>query len=178
MPFDPNKSDPIIVSDEQRRAMSLGNQANMGVPPNTFNAANMGAQGGINIGVFIALLGCFIPILIVGFFIYDGFFAADLNPKSIHGTFTDGTIIPAGKNAGKLFFIMDDSFYYTSEVSSPGSHSISTESLFNKTYSYIYDAPKNEVSERTRNTYGGKLQLPSFNIGDLYGQGRRNSVGT
>lgn len=161
MPFDFNKSDPIIPSVDQRKAASMGNVF-MGTPVNTLASMNKGSSNGVNLGMIIGALGCLTPVFIFGSIVYNGFFAADLFPKSIHGTFTDGTIIPAGKNAGKLFFIMDDSFYFTSEVETPGSHSISTESLFNKTYSYIYDAPKEEVLERTKTTYGSKT--PSFHI--------------
>lgn len=161
MPFNFDKSDPIIPSDPQRKAASMGNMV-MGTPINTLDGVNKGSGFGANLGMIIGALGCLTPVFIFGFIFYNGFFAADLFPKSVHGTFTDGTIIPAGKNAGKLFFIMDDSFYFTSEVETPGSYSVSTESLFNKTYSYVYDAPKEEVLERTKTTYGSKT--PGFHI--------------
>lgn len=157
MPFDPNKSDPIVFSDAQRQSVSLGGPLNP-----VANTINSNITKSSNIGLFIALFFSLAPVFVIGFFVYDGFFAADLNPKAIHGNFADGTIIPAGENAGKLYFIMDDSFYFTSEVSTPGRHSISTESLFNKTYSYVYDAPKGEVLERTKNMYGSKA--PSFHV--------------
>ena len=147
MPLDQNRPEPLIATDPSKPTLQF-----LKTPSN----------GSRSISAIIAWLGCLTPFVIFAYFGFNAFFAADLFPKSLHGNFADGTTIPAGTNAGKLFFIMDDSFYFTSEVSSPGSHSISLESLFNKTYSYIYDGAKGEVLERTKNTYDGRT--PKFNV--------------
>jgi hypothetical protein len=152
MPFDPTKSQPLIATDPTKPTLQF-----LKTPTN----------GSRSIGAIIALLGCLTPFVIFAYFGFNVFFAADLFPNSLHGNFADGTIIPAGPNAGKLFFIMDDSFYFTSEVSSPGSHSIRLESLFNKTYSYVYDGTKGEVLQRTKKTYDeGTPKFYVFTLGD------------
>jgi|GEM_PF-6415813 len=156
-PNDPNNYPPTLgASDSMRNPMGK-----------TITPMNSGG-GGVPIGAVIGLgVGCFLPVLVVGFFVFNAFFAADLFPNSIHGNFADGTIIPAGPNEGKAFLIMDDTFYFVSETSSPGSHKIGTESFFNKIYSYVYDAPGQKVLERTKTTFDATTpEFHLFDIGD------------
>jgi hypothetical protein len=70
-------------------------------------------------------------------------------PTAIKGHLIDAVYIPDTNGAGSLWFQTDDSFYYASTVETGGSLSISTGSLFNKTYTYIYDPVHGKVLQRT-----------------------------
>ncbi len=100
------------------------------------------------------LLGFFIfDLLLVGvFFGWQPFFD-HFYPKAITGELVDMVYVP-NQNGGVIWFQTDASFYYTSKVTTNTSMSISTESLFNKLYTYTYDPVQKKVLSRTKTEYG------------------------
>src|SRR5437762_1209420 len=70
--------------------------------------------------------------------IYPSFFRRGL-PAEVKGWFVDATYVPSAGGQGKVWLFTDGSFYYTKRIETGGSLSMSRESLFNKTYTYVYD---------------------------------------
>lgn len=95
----------------------------------------------------------FIPILLIGIGVWavaNYVFGDQWETTSIRGAYQTSSYIPEGKNAGKSFLVTDDTFYYVSEVSSPGHRSVGTNSFFNRVYYYLYDQNTKKVEKRVK----------------------------
>ncbi len=95
--------------------------------------------------------------IIIGGFVLLGPVADFIFPNAIKGQFIDAVYLPDGR----VWFQTDGSFYYTLRTESPGRSSMSTESLFNKSYSYFYDPVKGEVLQKTRQDFDATPPHPS-----------------
>jgi len=89
-------------------------------------------------------------ILIIGALVVNFFYGDRLFPSSLHGHVVDLVYIPGKADENRLWIKTDDSFYYTNRTETPGSLSISTESLFNKTYDYIYNPVAKNIIYKNR----------------------------
>ncbi len=94
-----------------------------------------------------------IIVLIIGALVGNFFYGDKLFPNSLHGHVVDLVYIPGKTNENRLWIKTDDSFYYTNRTETPGSLSISTESLFNKTYNYIYDPVAKNIIFKNRTDF-------------------------
>ena len=94
-----------------------------------------------------------IGLIIGGWVLWVAVLADQLFPNSITGSIIDMAYVPDKNGGGVVWFQTDGSFYYTSRVDTPSSMSISTESLFNKIYTYIYDPIQKKVIQRTKTNY-------------------------
>lgn len=98
-----------------------------------------------------------IPVVLLaiigGWILYSAVLADELFPDAVTGSFIDMAYVPDKNGGGVIWFQTDGSFYYTNRVETPGSISISTESLFNKLYTYIYDPVQKKVIQRTKTDY-------------------------
>lgn len=97
-----------------------------------------------------------IPVIIIGLIgaLVGNFFYGDqLFPKSIKGHVVDLVYVPGEKDQTRLWIRTDDSFYYTQRTETGSSLSISSESLFNKTYDYIYDPVSKEIIYKNKTEY-------------------------
>ena len=97
-----------------------------------------------------------IPVIIIGFIgaLVGNFFYGDiLFPKSIRGQVVDLVYLPGEKDQNRLWIRTDDSFYYTQRTETGSSLSISSESLFNKTFDYIYDPVSKEIIYKNKTEY-------------------------
>jgi hypothetical protein len=122
-----------------------------GVPPE-FSTTGLPSGGsgsgrGCAIGaIFFAVMIAF--ALFYSFFLYDYF-----NPLAIKGSIIDAVYVPVTENGGHLVFETDDSFYYTQKTTTNSSFSMSTESLWNKTYLYVYDPLTKTVLKKIKTEY-------------------------
>lgn len=95
----------------------------------------------------------FLPLILIGLGIWwvtNYFFGDQWDLYSIRGNYSTASYITEGRNAGKTFLVTDDTFYFISEVSSPGRRSVSRNSLLNRVYYYLYDQDKKKVEKRVK----------------------------
>lgn len=102
--------------------------------------------------IIIAVIG------IVGyFFIWPMFF-----PNDIGGELLDLTYAEGKDGKGYLWIQTNPSFTYISETKTPGSHSVSSECLFCRTETFIYDPETKEVKKKITTDFDGMPPTPTM----------------
>lgn len=92
-------------------------------------------------------------ICLIGALVGNFFYGDTLFPNSIRGHVVDLVYLPGEKDQNRIWLKTDDSFYYTQRMETGSSLSISTESLFNKTYDYIYDPVTKAIIYKNKNEF-------------------------
>jgi hypothetical protein len=85
-----------------------------------------------------------------------------LFPNDIGGELLDLTYAEGKDGKGYLWIQTDPSFKYISETETPGSHSISSECLFCRTETFIYDPETKEVKMKITTDFDGPPPTPTM----------------
>lgn len=110
----------------------------------------------------------FIILFVIGFLVAYNFILPALFPNSIRGNLQNLIVFPTGEGKYKLWVQTDGSFHYTSKKTSGGSYSVSSEGLFCKTYSYVYDPLSKDVLNAFKTSYDDLPPMPEM----LYVKGK------
>lgn len=136
--------------------------------PRPYIPTSSGSQGSgttprSGCGKFGCMSGVIILMVVAGlgiaayFFVWPMFFPNDMEGQMLDLTYAEGK---DGK--GYLWVQTNPSFQYISETETPGSHSISSECLFCRTETFIYDPETKEVLKKITTEYDGPPPTPEM----------------
>lgn len=104
----------------------------------------------------------FVILFAIGFFVSYYFIIPALFPNSIRGNLQNLVVFPSGEGKYQLWIQTDGSFHYTSKKTTGGSYSVSSEGLFCKTYSYVYDPLSKDVLNAFKTNYDDLPPVPEI----------------